>query len=210
MVAIRSIISIIKSRSERAINTFMALFGGMFIVLPWVDMVYPIIKQNPICLTMHIVGILCITMLTIFAGVMPRRTPYGNEMLGRIRGFKRFLETAEKDQLEKLVEENPEYFYNILPYTYALGISNKWIEQFETIAMKEPDWYDNNSPFDMHDFNHFMNNTMSSVKDAMSSTPSSSGGSSGGSSSSGSSSGGGSSGGGSSGGGSGGGGGGSW
>lgn len=43
---------------------------------------------------------------------MPKRTPVGNDILGKIKGFKRFLETVEKQQLEQLVYASPEYFYN--------------------------------------------------------------------------------------------------
>ena len=128
---------------------------------------------------------------------MPKRTPYGNEMLGKLRGFKRFLETAEKEQLESMVTKNPTYFYDILPFTYVLGVSDKWIKKFETIALQAPDWYDSPNTFSPSSFGSFMNSTMSSAQRSMSSSPSSSSSS-------------GSSGGGSSGGGSGGGGGGSW
>ncbi len=163
----------------------------------------PAITQNTMYLITYIIGIISIVVLILFAKIMPKRTPFGNEMLGKLRGFKRFLETAEKPQLEALVNENPEYFYNILPYTYALGVSDVWMSRFETIALQAPDWYEGYSTFDMHEFNHFMMDTMDSAQSAMSSRPSSD---SGGDSSSGGSS----SGGGSSGGGSGGGGGGSW
>ena len=135
-------------------------------------------------------------ILCIFIKIMPKRTKYGNELFGKVKGFKRFLETAEKPQLEGLVEQNPEYFYNILPYTYALGVSQIWMKQFETIALKAPDWYDFEGDFNMNEFSLFMNTTMAAATTAMSSSPTSSDG--------------GSSGGGSSGGGSGGGGGGSW
>lgn len=170
--------------------------------IPWAFIVLPCLLQSTMYLITYIIGIICIVILAIFAKIMPKRTPYGNEMLGKTRGFKRFLETAEKPQLEALVNENPEYFYNILPYTYALGVSDIWMNQFENIAVQAPNWYYCHGTFVMSNFNHFMNDTMRSAQNAMSSSPSS--GSSGGSS------GGGSGGGGSSGGGSGGGGGGSW
>lgn len=151
-----------------------------------------------------IFGILCILGTIICIKVMPKRTKFGSELYGKVLGFKRFLETAEKEKLEAMVESNPSYFYDILPYTYVLGISNKWIKRFEKITMRAPDWYDSPNAFDVAHFGSFMNSTMSSASRAMTSSPSSGG--SGGSSSGG----GGSSGGGSSGGGSGGGGGGSW
>jgi len=154
------------------------------------------LMQNTMYFVTYIIGLITIAVLILFAKIVPKRTQFGNEILGKLKGFKRFLETAEKPQLEALVNENPEYFYNILPYTYALGVSDKWVSQFETIAMQAPDWYVGYNTFSMHEFNDFMDDTMRSAEQAMSSRPSSSDG--------------GSSGGGSSGGGSGGGGGGSW
>lgn len=160
------------------------------------------IINEPIYLLGFIVGVLCLIGMGVFFKLMPKRTPYGIEMLGKIRGFRNFLKTVEKEKLESLVMQNPNYFYDILPYTYVLGISNKWIKKFESISLQEPSWYYSSNEFDVLRFGTFMNSTMSSANSAMSSNPSS--GSSGGSFS------GGSSGGGFSGGGSGGGGGGSW
>ena len=94
--------------------------------------------------------------------------------------------------------ENPEYFYNILPYTYALGVSDKWINKFEKIVLQQPNWYNSTNGFDIDVFSKSINSTIHSMRNITTSS-SSSGGSSGSSS-----------GGGSSGGGSGGGGGGSW
>jgi len=184
------------------VKIFVLFWGLLFGGMPWALLVLPALREDPIYLISYIIGIICVAVLIEFIKIMPKRTQYGNEILGKLRGFKRFLETAEKPQLESLVEENPEYFYNILPYTYALGVSDKWINQFETIALQAPNWYDSSNDFNMHTFGTFMNTTMTSATSAMASSPSSS--------SSGGSSGGSSSGGGSSGGGSGGGGGGSW
>lgn len=148
------------------------------------------------------IGVVSIILLIIFETIMPARTEYGTKMLGKIRGFKRFLETARKEELERLVEENPSYFYDILPYTYVLGVSSKCIKKFETMNLRSPDWYDSANAFTVSDFGRSINNAFNTTNSAMSSSPSSSGSSSGG--------GGGSSGGGFSGGGSGGGGGSSW
>ena len=175
------------------------VFGVMMGVISWAIFVFPGLKNDTTYAFAYVCGIICIMILCLFRKIMPKRTKYGNELFGRVKGFKRFLETAEKSQLESLVEQNPEYFYNILPYTYALGVSQIWMKQFETIALKAPNWYNSEGDFNMNEFSSFMNTTMTAATNVMSSSPSDS-----------SSSGGGSSGGGSSGGGSGGGGGGSW
>ncbi len=147
----------------------------------------------------YLFSIAVIIILFILKKNVKKRTSYGENLYIRIKGFNRFLKTVEKDKLEALVMQEPNYFYDILPYTYVLGISDKWIKKFETISLQAPTWYNNSSNFNLNTFGSFMNSTMSSAKTAMSSSPGSSGSSSGGSS-----------GGGSSGGGSGGGGGGSW
>ena len=165
---------------------------------PLVALVLPFTMGVVPYLIIFMVGLISIVGMIICVVYMPKRTPYGNEMLGKIRGFKHFLETAEKDKLEKMVNDDPEYFYNILPFTYVLGVSDKWIKKFEDISLKAPNWYDSPNAFDIIYFNSFVNTTMTEAKSVMSSRPSSSDG------------GGGFSGGGFSGGGSGGGGGGSW
>ena len=95
-----------------------------------------------------------------------------------------------------MVEKNPTYFYDILPYTYVLGISDKWMKKFEFITIQAPTWYDSTDNFNFISFSSFINSTMSSADNLMSSDYDSNSSYSGGSSSGGGSSGGGSGGGG--------------
>ena len=168
------------------------IFGGIF----WTILILPSLLQDISYLTAYIICLVCILGMFICLKFIPKRTKYGNEMFGKIKDFKKFIETAEKDKLEALVEEYPTYFYDILPYTYVLRISDKWIKKFESIPIIPPSWYDGIGDFDIDSFSSFINDSMSSVESSISSISSSSSDSS--------------SGGGSSGGGSGGGGGGSW
>ena len=183
-------------KTNVAIKLFGLFWGLGFGGGPWSFIVLPALLDNTISLVTYIIGLGAVGILAIFSSLMEKRTPYGAEMLGKIRGFKRFLETAEKEELEKLVEESPEYFYNILPYTYALGVSDKWVKKFETIALSSPDWYNSPSDFSVASFGTFMHSTMAQASSVMSSSPSSSSSGGGGSSSGGGSSGGGSGGGG--------------
>lgn len=167
-----------------------------------------LLLPNPIYLLTYTLGIISsIIILIINRKIKPIRTEYGCEILGKIEGFKRFLKVAEKSKLEQLVNENPTYFYDILPYAYVLGISKKWIQKFEVIGYKEPDWFEGNERFSAAVVDRLLINTMTDIERAMVSIPYST---HTGYSRSYSSSGGGFSGGGFSGGGSGGGGGGSW
>ena len=63
------------------------------------------------------------------------------ENMGKILGLREFIKTAEVDRIEALVEEDPEYFFSVLPYAYVMGLTNKWIKKFENINVEMPDWY---------------------------------------------------------------------
>ena len=171
---------------------FGLIWGFLFGGIPWLAIVLPIITQEAIYLIGNIIGLTCIIIMAMCLKHLSKRTPYGLEMLGKIKGFKTYLETAEKDKLEAMVMQNPNYFYDILPYTYVLDVSDKWIKKFETITMQSPNWYTGHDIFSVSSFGTFMKSAVSSVNSTTSSSSSSySGGSSGGGSSGGGSGGGG-------------------
>lgn len=132
--------------------------------------------------TVYLIGFIlcmvCTYLIYFFYLIVTKRTEYGNKVLGEVNGFKKFLETAEKDKLESLVHDDPSYFYNILPYAYVLGVSDAWIKQFEGIAIAPPEWYESADTFDYYRFNRSLNRTIHSASRVMNSVPQSSSGSS--------------------------------
>lgn len=101
----------------------------------------------------------------LVANQVNKRTELGAKLLGEIKGFRRFLVLAEKPKLEALVEENPNYFYDILPYTYVLGVSNKWMKKFESLIITPPSWYTGThyQAFSMLQLNRAINRSMYSA-----------------------------------------------
>ena len=53
-----------------------------------------------------------------------------------------------------MVEEDPKYFYKILPFAYILGVSDKWIKQFESIMIKPVEEF-GSRPMTVSRFNNF-------------------------------------------------------
>ena len=105
---------------------------------------------------------------------MPKRTKFGTEMFGKIKGFQRFLENAKKEELEDIVKKEPTYFYDVLPYAYVLGMSNKLIKQFESITMEKPAWaVQEEGEFDSKEFNKNMKTVLKAAKHIMTSNPNS-------------------------------------
>jgi heme/copper-type cytochrome/quinol oxidase subunit 2 len=78
---------------------------------------------------------ICAYIIYFFSLLMKRKRKNIENLISQVKGYKDFLEVAEKKQLEALVEKNPHYFYDILPYAYVLGVSNKWIKDFEKIKI---------------------------------------------------------------------------
>ncbi|MFR5875127.1 MAG: DUF2207 domain-containing protein [Eubacterium sp.] len=115
-------------------------------------------------------GVAISVIAFIISFFIRQRTDEGHELKQKINGFKLFLETAEKEKLELLVEENPEYFYNVLPFAYTLGVSDKWIKNFEGIVIPKPDWY-NGQTFTTMTMYHFMHSAMPMAARAMTSEP---------------------------------------
>ena len=171
-----------KPKTSRKANIqFGVMFGLFFGGMPWAFIVLPALLVDTAYWVTYSFGMICIVGMFILNRYMWKRTELGNKLLGRIRGFRNFLVTAEWHKLETLVMQNPTYFYNILPFTYVLGVSDKWIKKFETIAVCAPGWYVGKGTFSMVSFGKFMDSTMKSATKVMSPPPSgrSGGGSSG-------------------------------
>lgn len=58
--------------------------------------------------------------------------------MGRVLGFKNFILTCEKDRMDVLLKDNPEYFYDILPYAYVFGITDQFVRRFEYLGYIPP------------------------------------------------------------------------
>ena len=131
-----------------------------------------------------VIGMAMCFMLFILSGLCERRTDFYTEVLGKIRGYKRFLKVAEKDRMEMLAEQDPRYFYKNLAFAYALGVTTVYAKNFARLAAQPPEWYDSyryghGSVFNSIVMMDAMDNMMSTMTSSMTSSPS--GGSGGGS-----------------------------
>ena len=177
------------SKNAHLNSIIIGIIIGLFGWLCWTLSLKPFLIQDRFYFVYYIIGLICVAGMVICIKYLPKRTPYGHKILGKIKGFKSYLETTEKEKLEAMVLENPTYFYDILPYIYVLDVSDKWIKNFESIALNKPEWYDSDSTFDVSSIETFMSstidlfcadNTSSDFSSSSSSSSSSGGGMSGG------------------------------
>jgi uncharacterized membrane protein len=93
----------------------------------------------------------------LFIFLLKAPTVAGREILDQIEGFKMYLGVAEKDRLnlENPPERTPQLFEMFLPYALALGVEQKWSEQFAGVLAAagavpgqnnySPAWYSGDS-----------------------------------------------------------------
>lgn len=103
-------------------------------------------------------------------GKIKRYTPFARDLLNRTHGFKDFLETAKLDRLHMLFDENPTYFYDMLPYAMIFGLTEIWDDYMQMMSLEGPEWYVSNRPFHAH----YMMNTVNHSFTQMSAAPQSS------------------------------------
>ncbi len=78
-------------------------------------------------------------LLILFGFVMPQRTPKGVQAYWHAKGFKLFLEKAEKYRIHWQEKEN--IFESYLPYAMAFGVADKWTKAFAGLQQEPPQWY---------------------------------------------------------------------
>jgi len=111
--------------------------------------------------------------LFVFGPLMSRRSVKGTKTLIKSKGFKLFLETAEKYRIQW--QEKEGIFEKFLPYAVIFGVTKKWTQNFEGTLKTTPGWYVGS--LSSNNFSDFSGNLNSFVQTSTSlSTPSSSGG----------------------------------
>jgi hypothetical protein len=109
------------------------------------------LSAGPSALVILTIVIMAITTV-FFAIIMKRPTMRGRKLLDEIRGFKDYLEIAEKDELNlrNPPEKTPELFEAYLPFALALGVDHMWAEKFSAVLSSahepggttyQPAWY---------------------------------------------------------------------
>jgi uncharacterized membrane protein YgcG len=107
------------------------------------------VSQASMWTTWHTLAILALAILNAaFLYLMPAPTPRGQKARTEIEGFRLYMETAEKLQLnavevgsEKLPPMSKQRYETFLPYAVALGVEKPWTRHFERLLPAEAEAY---------------------------------------------------------------------
>ena len=137
---------------------YFALYGLLGVVIA-VGAMFLLSFMQKFILIKSFAMIICPVLTCWIAPYINKRSKEYNLLLGEILGFKNFILVAEKDRLEALVKENPEYYYNILPFANVLGVSDVLEDKFKNIPLENPAWYVGNVDlFDIYIINRISRN----------------------------------------------------
>ena len=73
-------------------------------------------------------------LATFFGG---RRTESGQQNMSEILGLRRFMHTATQDELQRITDSNPHYFYDLAPYALALDADRAFARRFGNARLPE-------------------------------------------------------------------------
>ena len=151
---------------KSALTNLACLFGSLPILIT-LSYSYdiPYLKYSII---LSIVSMIFVYILYIN---MKKKNEDTAKIYSELKGLKRFIMFANTDEINKLVNENPDYFYEILPYAYSFNLTDEWTSKFKNLAIPEPEWYSSYKIFTHKSIDHFINNTMVKIYNVMSNCP---------------------------------------
>lgn len=96
--------------------------------------------------------ILSILFLLVIRTFTSQRSDEYQERLEEVAGYRSFIEFVEIDKLEKMIEEDPSFYFRTLSYAQVLNLTNKWQNKFKNITIQSPSWYHSTYPFSTYYF----------------------------------------------------------
>ena len=94
---------------------------------------------NVVWITLGIVsGSWLVGLLTVLAQILTglaaayggRRSDLGRHHAGLILGLRHYLGTISKEELNRIQENDPDFFFRMLPYAIALGVDTRFAKRF--------------------------------------------------------------------------------
>lgn len=66
-----------------------------------------------------------------------RKTESGQQTMSEILGLRKFMRTATKEELDRITESNPHYFYDLAPFALALDVDRTFARRFGNAHLPE-------------------------------------------------------------------------
>jgi len=122
-----------KNKTLKAVNIFV--FAALCVVA--VCAFSDLFRLGVLYFIMEAVFLLAVLGIAVYSSVIDNLTQAGRALMIKIKGFYRYMSIAEE---HRVALSNPldaeRIFADYLPYAFAFGMENKWMDEFEKILPK--------------------------------------------------------------------------
>jgi uncharacterized membrane protein YgcG len=120
------------------------LFLGIVLLAAVITTLYVLILPGVIMETIPkiLTCVLGYVIIILSVSLINRNKEY-IKRLNDIVGFRNFILYTEKDRLEAMLKDDPQFYYHILPYAQILGVTDIWQDKFKTLTIQQPAWTTN-------------------------------------------------------------------
>ena len=66
-----------------------------------------------------------------------RRSSLGRTHASQILGMRHYLKHISKDEIQRIMENNPDYFFDMMPYAIALGVDTAFARRFQGVNLPQ-------------------------------------------------------------------------
>lgn len=122
------------------------------------------------------VGLQMICLLLV-AGILlawgGRRTTLGRQTLAQVQGLKQYLRTADKAQLQRICESDPDYFFRLAPAAMALGLDKSFARRFGNKRLDRCPYLNTGTenPLTAHQWSSLLRKTLDAMNDRATKMP---------------------------------------
>ena len=85
-----------------------------------------------------------VALLQLLAGLMAafggRRTDEGRLAMAQVLGLRRYLRGLSRGEVQRMVDNDPDYFHNLAPYALAMGVDRQFARRFGKYRMAGCPW----------------------------------------------------------------------
>jgi len=100
---------------------------------------------NMISLDPYYIGLIAVLLAHISMFILhfkPRLSKEGAVIKGRVEGFREFIAKCEVEQIRHFCLENPNYFFDVLPYAYVFDLTEVWMDKLSQLTIDYPRWFE--------------------------------------------------------------------
>ena len=117
------------------VRIFFTIFLAVFVTIPFAGL----LSQSFLYIVLP--PFLSTLVAPVIIRNIRRYSAEGRKLRSEIDGYREFIDKVEADRIAKLSEEDPLFFYHVLPYAMVFGLADKWCDKFRLISIQSPDWY---------------------------------------------------------------------